>query len=251
MLGRKRNNNSNRKYLHMTIIAIGPHPDDPEEGMGGTLARIKIIDQAPSEEKLIIVYMTSGGAGIGGKSQAEACQIRETEANAACKILHAESRFLHQIDGQVFPTEKTINELVELFESEEPRMIFTCWPLDTHPDHRGTAFMVITAYSKVYGNNFASFLRDPLDDRKNDIGIPPLYFWATETGSQSVSFIPEIYVNIESVIDIKMDLIEAHASQNRNDHLIHWVEKMAKQTAEPSARTQYAEGFMRLRPPII
>ena len=38
----------------MVVIAIGPHPDDPEEGAGGTLARI-----ARSGERIIIVYMTS------------------------------------------------------------------------------------------------------------------------------------------------------------------------------------------------
>ena len=38
----------------MTIIAIGPHPDDPEEGAGGTLARLMAM-----HEKLIIIYMNN------------------------------------------------------------------------------------------------------------------------------------------------------------------------------------------------
>jgi LmbE family N-acetylglucosaminyl deacetylase len=235
----------------MTIIAIGAHPDDPEEGMGGTLARIKKLDHEISDEKLIIVYMTSGGAGIGGKSQQDAITIREAEARAACDILHATPLFFPQIDGKCFPTPESIQKLADLFEQEEPRMIFTCWPLDTHPDHRATAFMVITAYGQVYGNSFASALTDPLDERTDPLGIPPLFFWATETWAQTLAFYPNHIVNIEKVIDIKMELIEAHASQNKGDKLMHWVELMAKMTAEPSAKTKYAEGFMRMRPPLL
>ncbi len=51
----------------MTIVAIGAHPDDPEEGAGGTLARFTALQNKSSKrERLVIVYVTSGGAGIAG-----------------------------------------------------------------------------------------------------------------------------------------------------------------------------------------
>jgi LmbE family N-acetylglucosaminyl deacetylase len=235
----------------MVIIAIGPHPDDPEEGMGGTIARIKGLNGKITDEKIIIVYMTSGGAGIGGKSQAEATKIREQEAKNACKILKAEPIFLHQIDGSAFPTQETVKQLADLFEKEEPRIIFTCWPLDSHPDHRATAYMVITAYSLVYGNSFASSIVDPLSDQTDSIGIPGLFFWATEPWLQSLQFYPDCLVNIDTTIDIKMEAIEAHASQNTHDHLVKYVEDAAIGFGKQTSRAKYAEGFMRLRPGAI
>lgn len=232
----------------MTCIAIGPHPDDPEEGMGGTLARIKGLDGKLNDERVIIVYMTSGGAGIAGKSQIEACKIREKEAEHACEILHAEPRFLHQIDGKVFPTEETVKELELLFETEEPHKIFTCWPLDSHPDHRATAFMVITAYARVYGSSFSSSMESPLSERVDKIGIPGLFFWATEPWLQSFQFNPNCLIDIDSTIDIKMEAIEAHSSQNIHDRLVKFVEEAALELGKRTSRAKYAEGFMRFRP---
>ena len=148
----------------MTIILIGPHPDDPEEGAGGTIARLAHLDNPiENAEKIIFVYMTSGGAGIVGTKPEEACEIREAESLKACEIFHAESIFLHQPDGHAFPSEESVQQLVDLFDKEEPRMLLTCWPLDTHADHRATAYMVMQAYSTLFGGNFYSSLRDPVD----------------------------------------------------------------------------------------
>jgi hypothetical protein len=59
-------------------------------------------------------------------------------------------------------------------------------------------------------------------------------------------------VNIDSTIDAKMELIEAHASQNRQDSLVKWVEKVALQLGERSGGSvRYAEGFMSARPGFL
>ena len=102
----------------MTVIAVGPHPDDPEEGAGGTLARI-----ASSGERLLIVYVTSGGKGIPGTEAKDAVKIREREARAACGILGAEPRFMGMADGACFPDEAVVQALQDLFEAEEPKAI--------------------------------------------------------------------------------------------------------------------------------
>jgi LmbE family N-acetylglucosaminyl deacetylase len=241
----------------MTIIAIGPHPDDPEEGAGGTLARLAYLNQpTKKKEKIIIIYMTSGGAGILGTKTEEACRIREAEAIAACKILHAEPIFLHQSDGNVFPSEKSVQELVNILDKNEPRMILTCWPLDSNADHRGTAYMVIQAYSMVYGNHFYSSFRDPVDpieiDTSSGAEFPALFFWATEQWHQSLQFAPHCLVSIDETYQYKIEAIKAHASQNHQDHLIKWINKIATNLGEQSeGRFKYAEGFMRMRPSFV
>ena len=235
----------------MTVIAIGPHPDDPEEGAGGTLARI-----ARSGERIIVVYMTSGGKGIAKMDTEDAIKIREREAREACKILGAEPRFIGMQDGSCFPDDRVVQQLQTLFEQEEPKSILTCWPLDTHGDHRATSYMVLEAYCRAFGGNFNASMRDPLDLAEPaspvPMKFPGLFFWATEQWHQSMQFQPAILVNIDSTIDMKMELVEAHASQNRNDSLVKWVEKVAQQLGDQSGGSiRHAEGFMAARPGFI
>src|SRR5437016_407107 len=66
------------------VVCVGAHPDDPESGCGGTLARY--VDAG---HRVTVVYLTRGEGGVRGKSQAEAARIRTAEAEAACKILGA------------------------------------------------------------------------------------------------------------------------------------------------------------------
>jgi LmbE family N-acetylglucosaminyl deacetylase len=84
-------NNLPEKKLN--IICVGGHPDDPESGCGGTLAKL-----AAAGHTVTIIYLTTGEAGIIGKGHAEAAAIRKSEAIAACKILLAKP-FAGQIDG--------------------------------------------------------------------------------------------------------------------------------------------------------
>src|SRR5262245_7164240 len=66
----------------LSVICIGGHPDDPESGCGGTLARY-----AAAGHRVTIIYLTRGERGIEGKALDEAARIRTAESEAACRIL--------------------------------------------------------------------------------------------------------------------------------------------------------------------
>src|SRR5438128_11559522 len=78
----------------ISIVCVGAHPDDPESGCGGTLARYAALGHA-----VTIVYLTRGERGIEGKSLDEAARIRTAECDAACRIIGAKPAFFGQIDG--------------------------------------------------------------------------------------------------------------------------------------------------------
>src|SRR4026209_2746715 len=78
----------------LSVVCVGAHPDDPESGCGGVLARY-----ASSGHAVTVVYLTRGERGIPGKSLDEAARIRTAECKAACKIIGAEAVFFGQIDG--------------------------------------------------------------------------------------------------------------------------------------------------------
>lgn len=113
------------------IVCVGAHPDDPESGCGGTLARY-----SEAGHRVSIVYLTRGERGIRGKPLDEAAAIRTAEAREACRILGAQPRFAGQIDGATeLNQERTLN-FARLLAEEEPDVVFTQWPIDTHPDHQ-------------------------------------------------------------------------------------------------------------------
>src|SRR5437773_3426007 len=78
----------------LTVVCVGGHPDDPESGCGGTLARYAALGH-----RITIVYLTRGERGIAGRSLDEAAAIRTAESEAACKLLGARAVFAGQIDG--------------------------------------------------------------------------------------------------------------------------------------------------------
>src|SRR5579872_2010538 len=76
------------------IVCFGGHPDDPESGCGGTLAKLTNMGH-----EVTIIYLTTGEAGIEGKTHDQAAAIRKQEAINACAILEAKPVFAGQIDG--------------------------------------------------------------------------------------------------------------------------------------------------------
>src|SRR4051794_41959947 len=49
------------------VVVVGGHPDDPESGCGGAMARL-----ADSGPEVVALYLTRGGAGVKGKTHPEA-----------------------------------------------------------------------------------------------------------------------------------------------------------------------------------
>ncbi len=88
------------------IICIGGHPDDPESGCGGTLAKLR-----NAGHEVTIVYLTTGEAGIPGKTHDEAAAIRKQEAINACKVLDAKPVFAGQIDGDSVCNNEWVNRM--------------------------------------------------------------------------------------------------------------------------------------------
>jgi LmbE family N-acetylglucosaminyl deacetylase len=119
--------NSSGKARTLKIICFGGHPDDPESGCGGTLAKL-----AGQGHTVKILYLTRGEAGIPGKSHQEAASIRSREAEEACKILKVEPFFAGQIDGDSRLDNESLRKILQWMEAEQPDIVFTHWPVDTH-----------------------------------------------------------------------------------------------------------------------
>ena len=101
------------------VVCVGGHPDDPESGCGGTLAKL-----AAAGNDVTIIYLTSGEAGIPGTSHNDAAAIRTREARAACSILNAKPVFAGQIDGDTIVNNEWIHKLNDLIIAEKPDLVY-------------------------------------------------------------------------------------------------------------------------------
>src|SRR5665213_1030444 len=123
------------------IVCVGGHPGDPESGCGGTLAMLSKLGH-----EVVIIYLTTGEAGIPGKSNNEAAAIRKQEAINACKVLDVKPVFAGQIDGDSVCNNEWVSRIQQLIANEKPDIVFTHWPLDAHKDHQVASLLTIQCW---------------------------------------------------------------------------------------------------------
>jgi LmbE family N-acetylglucosaminyl deacetylase len=172
------------------VVCVGGHPDDPESGCGGTLARYAAMGAA-----VTIVYLTRGEAGIPRKSHDEAAAIRSAECQAACRILGAKAVFAGQIDGATVVDHNAAESLRTLIFAEDPDVVFTQWPIDAHLDHQAAATLSFRAWLVARGRF-------------------ELYYYEVDLGAQTMGFHPTDYVDVSGVREQKKAALFAHKSQD-------------------------------------
>jgi LmbE family N-acetylglucosaminyl deacetylase len=176
--------------VNKKIVCVGGHPDDPESGCGGTLARF-----ANEGHDVTIIYLTTGEAGIENKSHAEAAAIRKQEAIDACKFLNAKPVFAGQIDGDTIMNNDWVAKMQQLIGAEHPDLVFTHWPVDSHKDHQVASLLVIQSWLRVQ-QKF------------------PLYFFEVCAGEQTMGFHPTDIVDISETQEQKRKAVYCHTSQD-------------------------------------
>ncbi|HVX65558.1 MAG TPA: PIG-L family deacetylase [Bryobacteraceae bacterium] len=173
----------------LRLAVVGAHPDDPESGCGGTLARYAALGH-----EAFTVYLTRGEAGISGKSHEEAARIRTREAEEASKILGARPVFVGQVDGATELNRRRYEEFRQALIPLAPDIVLAHWPIDTHPDHRIASLLAYDAWQNA-PRKFA------------------LYYFEVMTGEQTQNFVPTHHVDITAVEAKKRASCYAHASQ--------------------------------------
>jgi LmbE family N-acetylglucosaminyl deacetylase len=202
----------------LRVVVAGAHPDDPETGCGGTIARLSDIGH-----EVVILYLTRGERGIKGKTYEEAGRIRTAEAQKACEILKARPVFAGQVNGKVEVNYARYDEFLKLVQNEQPDVVFTHWPIDTHEDHRATSLLVYDAWLRME-RKFA------------------LYYFEVMTGMQTSQFLPTHYVDITATEARKRAACFAHASQNPEE--FYAVHDQMNRCRGMELGTKLAEAFI-------
>lgn len=208
-----------RAGSRLKIIVTGGHPDDPETGCGGTMAICSGLGH-----ELVAMYLTRGEAGIKDKSSDEVAQIRTIESYRSCDLLKARPVFVEQVDGESELSKKHYEEFKQFLEPEEPDIVFTHWPVDSHRDHRTMALLVLDAWLEL--------------EQKFS-----LYFYEVLSGRQTSLFHPTHYVDITPTEPIKQAACFSHTSQNPEE--FYAAHNIMSRFRGMECGCEHAEAFIR------
>ena len=123
--------------MSLDLLVFGPHPDDVEIGLGGTVARHVHLGSTVGLCDLTLGEMASNGT----------ADLRLAEAEAARAVLGATWRQnLRLPDGALTPSDPDqVRAVVALIRRWQPRVIAAPHDRDRHPDHVGASHLVARA----------------------------------------------------------------------------------------------------------
>ena len=211
------------KSISQILVVIAPHPDDAEASCGGLIA-----NSVDAGDTVIILTMTTGEIGIGGKTQAEARTIRTAEAQKAAAVNGASVQFFGGIDGSLAADTANTRKLAEMLLKINPDVVTTSWPLDVHPDHQATGLLAWRVF---------------LDQRFTF----DLYFYETTNSphTKTFQFFPTDYIDITQVINKKEEALHQHQSQGTRDWWNMYETLAVVRGYE--ADVPYAEAYLKAR----
>ncbi len=185
----------------LRIIVIGAHPDDCDLCAGGTA-----IQWAKMGHQVKFLSLTNGDAGHQTMGGGALAKRRRAEAQEVARRMGiAEYEVLDNHDGELVPSLEVRLQVIRRIRRWKADVVILPRPNDYHPDHRNTGLVVQDAAYMVIVPNVAS---DTPPLKKN-----PVFLYCQDRFQKPNPFEPDIAVNIDPIIDKKVDALDAHESQ--------------------------------------
>lgn len=192
------------------ILVIGPHPDDQELGMGGTI--IRFVQQG---HNVLLLDMTDGEPTPYG-SRPE----RIKEWTKAAEIMGVQRKLLGLKNREVEHTLQTRHQVAAIIREHQADIVFAPFEEDAHPDHRATT-------------RIAEDARFDAKLTKIDLPGEPVYpKWLIYYFCTHLRWIaqPSFCIDITDQMDRKEQAILAYETQfvrpEKNRRVVEWVRQM-------------------------
>lgn len=192
------------------ILVIGPHPDDQELGMGGTIIRL-----AEQGHDVLLLDMTNGEpTPLGSPEQ------REEEWTAAAKIMNVKRRLLGLKNREVEHSLQARHQVAGVIREHQAEIVFLPYFEDAHPDHVATTRIVEDAR---------------FDAKLSKIDLPGqpiyprwlIYYYCTHLRHVAQ---PSFCMDISAQMDRKIEAINAYETQfvlpEKNRKVVGWLKQM-------------------------
>ena len=226
------------------VLAVVAHPDDIEFMMAGTLVRLQQVGYE-------IHYMTvaSGSCGSIRYDAETIARIRRQESMDAANVIGAVYHESLVNDGEIFFEENALRRLSSVLREVAPVILLTHPPQDYMEDHMNTCRLALTA---AFLRGMPNWRADPPRD---SVEQQVTVYHALPYGLRDPlrrPVIPDLYVDIADVLDIKREMLAKHASQKEwldatqgvRSYLDTMVE-MSEEVGRMSGSFAYAEGWTR------
>ncbi|MBA3764212.1 MAG: PIG-L family deacetylase [Actinobacteria bacterium] len=223
-----------------SALVLVAHPDDAEFMCGGTVAAWV---RNGCEVHYLVCTDGSAGSNEPGARREAVAPIREREQRAAAEVLGVKSvTFLGEVDGllEVTPaTRKKVTREVrrlrpEVLIAPDPARLWSGQGYINHWDHKQAGLL---ALSVVMPDAPTRVMFQELEEEGIEpYEIPNLWLSSNE---------PDTYVDITKTIDIKVQALAQHVSEE-GEAAAPWVRERARQVGE-EAGVEYAEAFKAFR----
>jgi LmbE family N-acetylglucosaminyl deacetylase len=222
------------------VLVIGVHPDDPEFGAAGTIAK-----WARQGREITYLLITSGDKGSHDREKRpeEIAATREEEQRAAAAALGVEDVvFLRHADGLVEPSLALRREICGWIRRLEPHVVMTMDPwrrYQLHPDHRACGWVALDAvWAAREWNIFAEQVRPGREPwRVREVYL----FWTDD---------PDYWEDVGETHELRFEALAAHTSQTqgRMDRIRERFNKACQETGTSANPTcELAEAFKLLK----
>ncbi|HEY7364069.1 MAG TPA: PIG-L deacetylase family protein [Methylomirabilota bacterium] len=221
------------------VMVVTAHPDDPEFGAGGTVA--KMVKQG---REVTYVIVTNGNKGSHDRTMTpeRLVRIRETEQRNAARVLGVERvEFLGYEDGEVEDTRQLRLDITRQIRRWRPDLIIAQNPHRTlnlyasHRDHRITAGVVLDCVYPLARDHMA-FPELMPEYEPHEVREVYLMQWEN----------PQLVVDISDTMDLKLKALACHQSQLPQFAEVEtWVRERSAERGKPHGYA-YAETFDRI-----
>ncbi len=233
----------------MNVLAVGANPDDIEILCAGTLAAY-----AKQGDRVAMCYVTTGDKGSAELPAWKIAAIRREETEQSAAIIGADLYPIGLPDGEVEVVPGMRRKLVEIIRKVKPDVIITHHPADYMSDHTNTSRIVSDAGFWALAGGFEGDTEVTRQNRtagepaaSPPVAIrPQVYFMDTLAG---IGFVPEEYVDISDVMQLKMKMLSCHRSQithMKNQACVDLLDFIKTSTRYRGYQcgVEYAEGFI-------
>jgi N-acetylglucosamine malate deacetylase 1 len=192
-------NAQNSQDVKLHIVIFGAHPDDAEK-VGGTAYKWSQLGH-----DVLMVSLTNGDAGHQTLRGDELVKIRREEARKSGEVIGVRYITLDSHDGQLMPTYENRLQIIRIIREQNADIVIFPRPYDYHPDHRYTGVLVLDA---AYMVTVPAILPEVPHLKKN-----PVFLYSSDSFKHPEPFKADLCVDIDDVIEKKMDMYHQHKSQ--------------------------------------
>ena len=183
--------------MGVDLLVFGPHPDDIEIGIGGTVARHAALGLSVG-----LCDLTAGELGSNGT-----VEERLKEADAAARVLGAAwRRNLGWPDRRIGKDPAHLEEAVRFIRQHQPRVVAAPYWSDRHPDH-GAASAIVT--EAVFNAGLRKYLPDTSKGKEAWKAEWICYYFINDSAP------PSFLIDVSDQYERKRQALDCHSSQFR------------------------------------